>query len=244
MNRTVGKVALVTGGARGIGAAVVRQLVAEGSKVVITDVLVEQGRALAEELGDDTVFIRHDVTSRADWQQAVALAEKSFGGLDVLVNNAGIADFGTVEDFGFDQWDRIIAINLTSAFVGIKTALPLLKTSEKNASIINISSTAGLQGYEALSGYVASKWGLRGMTKSMALDLGPANIRVNSVHPGAIKTPMTEGLELAQTHVALKRLGLPQEIAHLVVFLASDESTFSTGGEFIADGGETAGLAH
>nr|WP_245991360.1 SDR family oxidoreductase [Bogoriella caseilytica] len=119
-----------------------------------------------------------------------------------------------------------------------------MKTSEKNASIINISSTAGLQGYEAVSGYVASKWGLRGMTKSMALDLGPANIRVNSVHPGAIKTPMTEGLELAQTHVALKRLGLPQEIAHLVVFLASDESTFSTGGEFIADGGETAGLAH
>lgn len=244
MNRTAGKVALVTGGARGIGAEVVRHLVAEGAKVVITDILVEEGRALAEELGDDTVFIRHDVTSREDWQQVVDLAEKSFGGLDVLVNNAGIADFGTVEQFGFDQWDRIIAINLTAVFVGTKIALPLLKKSERNASVINISSTAGLQGYEALSGYVASKWGVRGMTKSMALDLGPANIRVNSIHPGAVRTPMTEGLDLAQTHVALKRMGLPHEIAYLAVFLASDESTFSTGGEFIADGGETAGLAH
>lgn len=242
MSRVSGKIALVTGGARGLGEAAVRLLVAEGAKVVITDVLDTEGEALAAELGKAVVYCHHDVTDRDAWQKAVTLAKETFGGLDVLVNNAGIADFGAIGDFTYEQWDRIVDINLNGVFNGIKSALPLLRESTKNASIINISSTAGLQGYSDLSGYVASKWAVRGLTKAAALELGPENIRVNSIHPGVIATPMTEGLDTPQTHVAMKRVGQPKDIGNLVVFLASDESSFSTGAEFVADGGELAGL--
>jgi 3alpha(or 20beta)-hydroxysteroid dehydrogenase len=227
-----------------MGASHAKLLVAEGAKVVIGDILDEAGAALAAELGDDNArYVRLDVTDYAQWEQAVATATEAFGRLDIVVNNAGIANFGPIEDYGFDAWSQIIDINLTGVFYGIKAAIPALKESGAG-SIINISSTAGLQGYEALPGYTAAKFGVRGLTKSAALDLGRYNIRVNSVHPGVIRTPMTEELDTPQNHVALHRVGEPIELSNLILFLASDESSFSTGAEFVADGGETAGLSH
>lgn len=243
MSRLSSKVALITGGARGIGAAIAREYVAQGAKVVITDILDDEGQALASELGDDTRYLHHDVADYGQWEAAVALAVDEFGGLNVLVNNAGIANFGTIEEFTLDAWHQVININLTGTFYGIKASVAALKASG-NGSIINISSTAGLQGYEALPGYNASKYGVRGLTKSVALDLGRHGVRSNSLHPGLVTTPMTEGINAAQTHVAQQRPGRPEEIAQMAVFLGSDESSFSTGAEFVADGGETAGLAH
>lgn len=244
MARVSGKVALISGGARGMGASHARLLVQEGAKVVIGDLLDEDGAALAAELGDDNArYVHLDVTDYAQWEAAVAAATEAFGRLDVVVNNAGIANFGPIEDYTIEAWQKILDINLTGVFYGIKAAIPALKESGKG-SIINISSTAGLQGYEALPGYNAAKFGVRGLTKNAALDLGRYNIRVNSVHPGVIRTPMTEELDTPQNHVALHRVGEPIELSNLVLFLASDESSFSTGAEFIADGGETAGLAH
>jgi 3alpha(or 20beta)-hydroxysteroid dehydrogenase len=243
MGRVSGKVALISGAARGMGAEHARLLVSEGAKVVIGDILDDDGASLATELGENVRYVHLDVTKLEDWEGAVKTAVDEFGGLDVLVNNAGIANFGNIADYTVDAWNTIIAINLTGVFFGIKAAVPALQKS-KAGSIINISSTAGIQGYESLPGYNAAKFGVRGLTKSVALDLGKDNIRVNSVHPGVIKTPMTEQLETPQNHVALHRAGEPIEVSNLVLYLASDESSFSTGAEFIVDGGETAGLAH
>ncbi|MRG59938.1 SDR family oxidoreductase [Agromyces sp. CFH 90414] len=243
MARVNGKVALISGGARGMGASHARRLVEEGAKVVIGDLLDAEGEALAAELGESVRYVHLDVTDFAQWQNAVELAVGEFGRLDILVNNAGIANFGPIEEYTIEAWDKIIAINLTGVFYGIKAAIPALKESGAG-SIVNISSTAGLQGFEALPGYNAAKFGVRGLTKNAALDLGRYNIRVNSVHPGNIRTPMTEGLDVNQNHVALHRVGEPIELSNLILFLASDESSFSTGAEFVADGGETAGLAH
>jgi 3alpha(or 20beta)-hydroxysteroid dehydrogenase len=243
MARVSGKVALISGGARGLGAAQTRLLAQEGAKVVVGDILDDEGKALAAELGDSVRFVHLDVTKLEHWEAAVRAAIDAFGGLDILVNNAGIVNFGTIEEYTVEAWNTIIAINLTGVFLGIKAATPEI-TKSKAGSIINISSTAGLHGYEALPGYTAAKFGVRGLTKAVALDLAKHNVRVNSVHPGAIRTPMTEGLDLPQNHVALHRVGEPIEVANLVLFLASDESSFSTGAEFVADGGETAGLSH
>ncbi|MEV7692746.1 SDR family oxidoreductase [Microbacterium sp. NPDC089189] len=243
MGRVQGKVALISGGARGMGASHARLLVQEGAQVVIGDLLDAEGEALAAELGDAARYVHLDVTDYAGWEAAVALAESAFGRLDILVNNAGIANFAPIEDYALEQWDKIIAINLTGVFYGIKAAIEPLKRSGAG-SIINVSSTAGLQGFEALPGYNAAKFGVRGLTKNAALDLGRYNIRVNSVHPGNIRTPMTDGLDVNQNHVALHRIGEAIELSQMVLFLASDDSSFSTGSEFIADGGETAGLAH
>ena len=240
--RLEGKVALISGGARGMGESHARAMVAQGAKVVLGDILDAEGQALAKELGDSAVYVHLDVTSREQWAAAVDTAVKTFGKLNVLVNNAGIANFGPIGEFTPEQWDTVIAINLTGVFNGINAAVDALKAAAPS-SIINISSTAGLQGYAALPGYNAAKFGVRGLTKSVALDLGIHNVRCNSVHPGAVATPMTAGLNTAQKHVALRRVGRSEELSHLVVFLASDESSFSTGAEFVADGGETAGLA-
>lgn len=240
--RLVGKVALVTGAGRGMGASFARAMVAQGCGVILGDVLDEQGLAIEAELGDAAVYVHLDVTSSSDWQHAVDVALARFGKLNVLVNNAGILATGSIADFPHDEWDRVIAVNLTSAFAGIKAALPALKASAPS-SIINVSSTAGLKGYGGLVGYTTSKFGLRGLTKAVALDLGDSGVRCNSVHPGAVITPMTHGMDMTQSHVAMKRPGHPHELAHLIVFLASDESSYSTGAEFVADGGETAGLA-
>lgn len=225
-----------------MGESHARAMVAQGAKVVLGDILDAEGEALAKELGDSAVYVHLDVTSREQWTAAVDTAVKTFGKLNVLVNNAGIANFGPIGEFTPEQWDTVIAINLTGVFNGINAAVEALKAAAPS-SIINISSTAGLQGYAALPGYNAAKFGVRGLTKSVALDLGIHNVRCNSVHPGAVATPMTAGLDTAQKHVALRRVGRSEELSHLVVFLASDESSYSTGAEFVADGGETAGLA-
>jgi 3alpha(or 20beta)-hydroxysteroid dehydrogenase len=241
-NRLEGKVALISGGARGMGESHARAMVAQGAKVVIGDILDAEGEAVATELGDAAVYVHLDVTDRDQWAAAVATAVERFGQLNVLVNNAGIATFGPIGEYTPEQWDTIIAINLTGVFNGIHASVEALKAGAPS-SIINISSTAGLRGYPSLPGYNAAKFGVRGLTKSVALDLGGANVRCNSVHPGGVTTPMTAELDMQQKHVALRRMGTPVELSQLVVFLASDESSFSTGSEFVADGGETAGLA-
>lgn len=241
MGRVSGKVALISGGARGMGASHARKLVAEGARVVIGDLLDGDGKALAEELAPNVTFVHLDVTKPDDWEAAVATAVSTYGRLDVLVNNAGIVNWGSIEEYTLDQWNLIIAINLTGTFNGIKAAIPALKESG-SASIINVSSTGGLKGVAAIPGYVAAKFAVRGLTKEIALDLGKYNIRANSIHPGNIRTPMTSDLDVDQSLVALNRIGEPDEVSNLVLFLASDESSFSTGAEFVADGGETAGV--
>jgi len=241
-DRLAGKVALISGGARGMGESHARAMVAQGADVVLGDLLDAEGEALAAELGPKATYVHLDVTDRTQWAAAVATAVDHYGKLNVLVNNAGIANFGPIREFTYEQWDTVIAINLTGVFNGIKESVDALIAGAPS-SIINISSTAGLQGYARLPGYNSAKFGVRGLTKSVALDLGAHNVRCNSVHPGAVATPMTSGLDSRQKHVAMRRMGRSEELSALVVFLASDESSYSTGAEFVADGGETAGLA-
>lgn len=243
MNRLTGKVALISGAARGLGAEFARELTAEGASVVIGDVLDEDGHRLASEIGPSAHFVHLDVRDYDQWRNAVDVTEQAFGRLDILVNNAGVVRSTPIDEHSLEDWNLVIDVNLTGSFYGIRSAAAALKASGRG-SIINISSAAGLQGFGGITGYNASKFGVRGLTKSAALDLGPYNVRVNTVHPGLIRTPLLQGMEFPQDHVALHRMGEMTEIAKLVVFLASDEATFSTGAEFIADGGESAGLAH
>jgi len=240
MGRLEGKVALISGGARGIGAAMARRFLDEGARTVVGDVLDDDGARLLTQLGDDARYVHLDVTRPADWDAAVSEAVTAFGGLTILINNAGIVNFGRIIDYPHEQWARIIEVNLTGVFNGIKAATPALARAG-SASIINVSSIAGLRGYENLAGYTASKFGVRGLTKAAALDLGRDGIRVNSVHPGVIQTPMTEGMTFDTGHVPLHRIGQPTEVADLAVYLAGEESSFVTGAEFVIDGGETAG---
>lgn len=240
MGRLQGKTALITGAAKGMGESHARVFIEEGARVAIADTDVAAGRALAEELGDGAVFAELDVTSEQSWATAVAVVLGAFGSLDVLVNNAGISVVGRFEETTRMQWDAALAVNLTGAFLGIQACLPALKASAR-ASVINISSTAGLRGYSDSVAYSASKFGLRGLTKAVAIDLAPFGIRVNSVHPGTVRTAMARGVVDSRSHILMKRMGEPEEISQLVLFLASDESSFSTGAEFVADGGETAG---
>ena len=242
MSRLDGKVVLVTGGARGIGAAIARAAVTEGAKVVIGDVSDRDGEALATALGASAKYVHLDVTKPEDWEAAIAAAVKTYGALNVLVNNAGIANYGPIGQYSRADWDRIVAINLTGVFNGITAAIPALKAAG-GGSIVNMSSLAGLRGEAGMPGYVATKFAVRGLTKAAALDLARYGIRVDSIHPGIVHTPLSaEGPQVSMSHVAMERVGEPIEIANLAVFLASDESSFSTGAEFIADGGELAGL--
>jgi 3alpha(or 20beta)-hydroxysteroid dehydrogenase len=244
--RLDGKVALVTGGARGLGEAIVRAMVAQGGQVVIADVRDEECDRLAASLGASTFAIHLDVADRANWAAGVASTVARFGKLNVLVNNAGIAGFAVVGEYASDLWDRTIAINLTGAFNGISASVDALRAGAP-ASIINISSTAGLYGIPKGVGYSASKFGLRGLTKTVALDLGRDGIRCNSIHPGRTITPLTQSLGHAaddkRRDLALGRNGEPHEVAMMTVFLASDESSYSTGAEFVVDGGSAAGIA-
>lgn len=249
--RLDGKVALITGAASGMGAAHARGFIAEGAKVVIGDIADEAGSAVAAELGNHAIFSHLDVTNPADWTTAVELAERTFGKLNVLVNNAGILSGGSLDDFTAEQWDLAMAINAKSCFLGIKASLDALRRA-RPSSVINISSGAGLQGIAGMHAYTASKFAVRGFTKSAALELAGQGIRVNSVHPGNVNTPMTQGYaaaagvsaeDLARRETSsLTRAADPSEITALVLFLASDESSFSTGAEFIADGGTSAGV--
>jgi 3alpha(or 20beta)-hydroxysteroid dehydrogenase len=236
MGRVEGKVVLISGGARNIGGASARMLVAEGAKVVIGDLLDEEGQALADELGEAARYVHLDVTSEADWAAAVALTITEFGRLDVLFNNAGIFNGGQLQRYRREQWQEMLDVNLTGAFLGMQAATDAM-IAAGGGSIINTSSIEGLRGTPWAHGYVASKWGLRGLTKSAAMELAPQGIRVNSLHPGRIRTPATDAMPDDLIPIPLGRPGLPEEVATFVVFLASDESSFATGAEFVMDGG-------
>ncbi len=239
MGKLDGKVALITGGARGMGAVHARTLQAEGAIVVITDVLDDEGAAVAKELG--ITYLHHDVTDEKQWNSVITETEKLHGPISILINNAGVVGFTPVADTDLDEWNRVLAINLTGPFLGIKTITPSMR-KVGGGVIVNISSTAGMIGYSNLSAYVSSKWGLRGLTKAAALDLAADNIRVVSVHPGGVRTPMTAGIDTPENYKRqpIKRIGEPEEIAKLVLYLVAD-ATYSTGTEFIADGGATVG---
>ncbi len=240
-NSLTGQVVLVTGAARGMGAEHVRELVAAGAKVVATDVLDDEGRALVAGLGDAAVYVHHDVTADADWVAAVELAESTFGPVQHLVNNAGIVTFGSLEQMDPAVFRRTIDVNLTGCWLGMHYTVPSIKRAG-GGSIVNISSTAGLQGYANLGAYVSSKWGLRGLTKAAALELGPLGIRVNSIHPGPIRTPMIAGLDASTIAAAqpIARVGEPEEVTAMLLYLLAD-ATYSTGHEFIIDGGAVIG---
>ncbi|MFL6107506.1 MAG: glucose 1-dehydrogenase [Marmoricola sp.] len=236
MGRVQDKVVLISGGARNIGGASARQLVAEGARVVIGDLLDEEGAALAASLGDSARYVHLDVTSEEDWAAAVELAVAEFGKLDVLFNNAGIFNGGQLQRYKTSQWQEMLDVNLTGAFLGARAAADAI-IAAGGGSIINTSSIEGLRGTPWAHGYVASKWGLTGLTKSLAMELAPHGVRVNSIHPGRISTPATDQMPEDLIPIPLGRPGQPDEVAAFVVFLASDESSFSTGSEFVVDGG-------
>jgi 3alpha(or 20beta)-hydroxysteroid dehydrogenase len=249
MARLAGKVAIVTGGARGMGEATVRLLIEEGAKVLIGDVLDEAGQALADELGDAAEFIHLDVSRKQDWEAAVTVAEK-IGPLSILVNNAAILFHNTIVDTTEEDFMKVVSVNQLGVFLGMQSVFASLK-SNGGGSIINVSSIDGLQSKNSLVAYSATKWAVRGMTKAAALEMGKYNIRVNSVHPGGIFTAMhgsdfmsQEDADSFYRHHAIPRVGLPREVAALTAFLASDEATYSTGAEFIADGGWSAGMVN
>ncbi|MFJ2668716.1 glucose 1-dehydrogenase [Nocardia fluminea] len=243
MGRLAGKVAVISGGARGMGAAHARRFVAEGASVVIGDVLDDEGATVAKELGDAVAYRHLDVREPEQWAGIVAAAVEEFGGLHVLVNNAGIVNGNLLVDFALDEWQRIIDINLTGTFLGMQAVVPAMKEAG-GGSIVNISSVEGMRGSPGLHGYTATKFAVRGLTKSAALELAPQGIRVNSVHPGLISTPMTEGIPADFLQIPLARAAEPDEVSALVAYLASDESSYSTGAEFVVDGGLTVGVPH
>jgi 3alpha(or 20beta)-hydroxysteroid dehydrogenase len=242
--RLAGKVAVITGAARGQGEAEARLFVAEGASVVLTDVLEEQGQSVAKELGDAALFVRHDVSKEEDWAAVMAAAVDTFGRLDILVNNAAIHWLRPIEQETLADFQRLIGVNLIGVFLGIRSAIAPMRAAG-GGSIVNISSTAGLVGYASHGTYGSAKWGVRGLTKVAAIELGPDGIRVNSVHPGPIKTSMLSNpddvSEARWRHIPLRRSGEPSEVAELVLFLGSDASSFTSGGEFTVDGGSMAG---
>lgn len=231
---------VITGGARGIGAATAELLAASGAHVLVTDVLDDEGAALASRLGPSVVYRRLDVTQEVDWIAAVEEAERAFGGVNALFNNAGIVSYGGVISQSPDDFRRVLDINLTGVFLGIRACAPAIARAGGGV-IINNSSTAGIQGYAGIAGYVASKWGVRGLTRAAALDLAARQIRVLSLHPGPIRTPMTEGLgdELAADQ-PIPRFGESIEVARMVRFMLC-EASYSTGSEFVVDGGAVTG---
>ena len=242
MNRFEGKVALVTGGSRGMGAATVRRLHSEGASVVVADILDDDGKALADELGDRVRFMHLDVVSEEQWQDAIAQTEREFGKLDVLVNNAGILKFNALTDVPLEEFRQVIDVNLTGVFLGMKHAIPAMKRAGKGA-IVNVSSTEGMAATLFCGAYTASKFGVRGITKAAALEYAADNIRANSVHPGGMDTPMTRavmdesGRKYVASKVPMKRMGTPEDVAGVIAFLASDDAAYTTGAEVLIDGG-------
>lgn len=247
MSRLAGKTAIITGGARGMGAVTAQLFVQQGANVVIGDILEQEGKALAEALGDKARFVHLDVTSESDWQNAVSVAE-SMGPLNVLINNAGILVFKPIAEQTTEEYMKVLNINLVGCYNGIRAVIEPMKRAG-SGSIVNISSIDGLQSKNSLSAYSSSKWGMRGLSKSAALELGHYNIRVNTVHPGGIHTAMgnqdkvsDDSMNVFYKNHALPRVGLPIEVARMSLFLASDEASYSTGSEFSVDGGWNGGL--
>lgn len=267
MGRLDGKVALITGGARGMGESHVRAFAAEGARVVFGDVLDDKGKALATAIGEENArYVHHDVTSEADWASAVATTVDTFGKLDILVNNAGILKFGRITDMPLEDFRRVLEVNAIGQWLGMKSVISPMREAG-GGSIVNVSSIEGMAGAAGLSAYSASKYAVRGMTKSAAQELGRYGIRVNSVHPGAILTDMilqaaqnlgvgkgsdgagsdsghhggADHYERFMQSIPLSRVGEAKDVTKLVVFLASDEASYSTGSEFIVDGGILSG---
>ncbi|PRX46465.1 3alpha(or 20beta)-hydroxysteroid dehydrogenase [Prauserella shujinwangii] len=247
MGRLAGKIALITGAARGQGAAAARRFAEEGALVMIADVDDAGGKELADGLGDPARYVHLDVSDEDDWARAVERTVAEFGGLNVLVNNAGVLHFSALHQTSLADYERVIRVNQIGAFLGMRSVVEPMSAAG-GGSIVNVSSVEGLAGMPFLVAYTASKFAIRGMTKVAALELGERGIRVNSLHPGMIDTRMVRdaagGADVdfspIARRLALGRVGQPEEIAHLALFLASDESSYCTGGEFVADGGATA----
>jgi 3alpha(or 20beta)-hydroxysteroid dehydrogenase len=244
MGRLDDKVAIVTGGAMGQGEAIVRAYVAEGAEVVVADIAKEAGQALADELGDSAHFFAHDVSDAASWATLVEDTNARFGPVNVLANNAGLLRFGRIEEMSLEEFMLLVNVNQVGSFLGMQA---VARTMRKNGggSIINASSIEGIAGMPSCTAYAATKWAIRGMTKCAAMELGPKGIRVNSVHPGMIDTPMTRvhggdaAMEFGASRVPLRRVGHPEDVAPLYVFLASEESAYINGAEITVDGGVT-----
>ncbi|RVT94442.1 glucose 1-dehydrogenase [Sphingomonas crocodyli] len=251
MNRLKGRVAIVTGGARGIGGAIAKRFVDEGAQVAISDILVADGEALAKELGEAAIFIRADVKSADDWAMLVKAVVDRFGGVDILVNNAGGAPgIGNLIDETEEFHRHVVDLNLTGTWAGIKAVIPAMR-ARGGGSIVNISSMDGLVGVPGVASYCAAKFAVTGLTKSAALELGRFGIRVNSIHPGMIGTPLVlqsgaatlSRVEKSLAHQPIRRMGKPEEVAAAAAFFASDDSSFCTGSELLVDGGHIAGPA-
>jgi 3alpha(or 20beta)-hydroxysteroid dehydrogenase len=246
MKRLENKIALVTGGARGIGANTVRRFIAEGAKVYFTDILAEEGERLAKQYKGQAVFLKHDVTNETDWKNVICTIEKEKGKIDILVNNAGIAIHGAIGEMTLEKYMQAVNINQVSVFLGLTHALPLLKRSD-GSSVINISSVAGLRANPFEVAYASSKFAVRAMSQVAALEFAPFKIRVNSVHPGLVETPMVmleeykEMIEGIKERNPLKRIATVDDISNMVLFLASEEAAYVTASEFVVDGGTTAG---
>ncbi|MFJ4672287.1 glucose 1-dehydrogenase [Kitasatospora purpeofusca] len=245
MNDLTGKTVIITGGARGLGAEAASLAVAAGANVVVTDVLEEDGLATAAELGERARFVQHDVTSEEDWQRVVDVAVAEFGAVHGLVNNAGISTGTLLADESVAYFRKVLDVNLTGVFIGMKTVVPAMRAAG-GGSIVNISSAAGLMGLALTAGYGASKWGVRGLSKIGAVELGTERIRVNSVHPGMTYTPMTAAVGIQQgegnyPNTPMARVGEAPEIATAVVYLLSDDASYVTGAELAVDGGWTTG---
>jgi len=243
LGRLEDKVAVVTGAARGQGAAEARLFAEEGARLVIGDVLDEAGRKVAEALGSDVHYVHLDVTREEDWEAATKCALAEFGRIDCLVNNAGIHESKSLAQSTRADFERVLSVNLTGTFLGIKSVMGPMQEAG-GGSIVNISSISGYGAVFGQAAYSSSKFGLRGLTKAAAIELGPHGIRVNSVHPGVIDTPMNQAPDLGEVDfesivsgLPLARQGTAEDIAKLVLFLCSDEAAYSTGSEFIADGG-------
>lgn len=247
MTSLQGKVAIVTGGSQGMGAATARIFVERGAKVVIGDILVEKGEALAKELGDAAIFRKLDVRNEDDWAAAAKAAVDTFGKLDTLVNNAAVVHYTAIEQVSAEDIDRVLSINIKGVILGVKHCAPHLIASGK-ASVVNISSVDGLRGCNGLTVYTASKWAVRGLSKSLAWELGPRGVRVNTVHPGGVNTEMgnpqgkadgreNEGME----RMPLLRIAEPEEIARVTAFVVSDDASYVTGAEYAVDGGWSSG---
>jgi 3alpha(or 20beta)-hydroxysteroid dehydrogenase len=249
MPRLENKVAIITGAARGLGAATARLFSAEGARVVLGDVLDLEGAALARELGAAALYQHHDVSDEDCWQRLLSACRAAFGGADILINNAGVLLMRGLLDTSRADFERVLDINLLGTFLGIRTCAPHF-IERGGGAIVNISSIDGLKGSNATSAYSASKWGVRGLTKVAAMELGHRGVRVNSVHPGGINTPMTarpgpEAQAATQRYfratVPLSRIGQPEEVARAILFLASDEASYVCGAELTVDGGMVIG---
>ena len=248
MARLKDKVTIITGGARGMGAATSRLFAAEGAKVVIADVLDQDGEKLAAELAPAAIFIRHDVTDEASWRSVVDRTLAAFGRIDVLVNNAGVLLFKTLLDTSKAEFERVLGINLMGSFLGIKAVAPHM-VARGRGSIVNVSSVDGMKAANGIGAYASSKWGLRGLTRVAAMEFGHKGVRVNSIHPGGIDTAMgnpygesRDEVNKRYTMVPLQRVGEPEEVARTSLFLASDDSSYLCGAEIAVDGGMLTGF--